>query len=47
MEDEHLEELFRNEEFINELRHNQDFLIALHSGLLLYNFVLITNKINI
>ena len=38
LDDERLAKLFQNEDFLNELRHDQDFLKTLHSGLTLYFF---------
>jgi hypothetical protein len=44
LDDQHLSILFQDEEFLNELRHNKDFLTTLHSGLLSYSLIFIKQK---
>ncbi len=39
LDDERLAVLFQNDEFLNELRHNKDFITTLHSGWIFYSFL--------
>jgi hypothetical protein len=41
LDDERLAVLFQNDEFLNELRHNKDFITTLHSGWIFYSFLFI------